>query len=64
MISDSWRRCQFRDEGAAGSEAPNDEEGVTVTDRASGETLGVYSRTGSGVGAEVLGMLKPAETCP
>ena len=64
VISDAWRRCQFRDEGTVESEAADGAGGVTVTDRASGETLGVYSCAGSGSGAEALGMLQPAETCP
>eukprot|EP00904_Undaria_pinnatifida_P000489 jgi/Undpi1/10440/HiC_scaffold_29.g12890.m1 len=65
VIGDSWRRCQFRDEGAAGNEAAGGAGGVTVSDRASGETLGVYFRegSGSGFGARALGVLQPTEGC-
>eukprot|EP00903_Cladosiphon_okamuranus_P013253 g12358.t1 len=62
VIKDSWARCKF---GAAYSSGGGDDggvNGVTVEDRASGQTLAEYApASGAGLDADALGSLLPAE---
>lgn len=58
VIRDSWARCNFQEEVAVKGEGSL-EGGVAVVDRASGQTLGVF--TGTGLKVDMLALLKPTE---